>query len=266
MRIVVSLLNYRPGMIGGAETYLKGLLEHWPAVKQDDDEIFLVGHQGNANNLQIAGLKPVILDKSDRRVVLARCMEAFTPLRARFAEKALAELRPDVVLFPQQSMFPKRSPYPSVLVVVDIQHLILPQYFSRFDRTFRAAIYPPSLARADKIIAISEWTRRTVIDRCGVAPEKIVAIQPGFTSRPVSAAASWPSPPVEGPYLFLPAATLRHKGHKTLFPTYAALRRRRFPLQTGPHRPAHRLLVRIAPADRRVGHYRRRDPAGLPDV
>jgi glycosyltransferase involved in cell wall biosynthesis len=224
LRIAISLLNYRPGQIGGAETYLKELLAHLSTVKAEEDEIFLLGHQDNARQLRDFGLNLVVLPARDMRVVFARCMEAFTPLRARFVERELSRIEPDVVLFPQQSIFPKRVNCACVLIVHDLQHLYYPRRFSFFDRCFRASIYPFSMRRAERIIAVSEWTRRTIIERCDVAPEKVVAVQTGFSPAAVNS----PQTPiaVEEPYLYYPAATYSHKGHKTLLDTYARLRRR----------------------------------------
>src|SRR5206468_3285079 len=55
---------------------------------------------------------------------------AATGLRARSIAAAMARLKPDVVLYPQQSMFPKSAPCPSVLVVHDLFHLVCPQYLT----------------------------------------------------------------------------------------------------------------------------------------
>jgi hypothetical protein len=43
---------------------------------------------------------------------------------------------------------------PTVLTVVDIQHVMYPERFGLFDRTFRARVYSRSMARAARIIAI----------------------------------------------------------------------------------------------------------------
>ncbi len=223
MRVVISLLNFRPAQIGGTESYLRSLLEHLPNVREPEDELFVVGHRDNADSIPSTGVEWIIVPRSGRSIVLARCLEAFTPIRIQSVEKAISRIRPDVALFPQQSLFPKHPLCPSVLIAHDLQHLILPQHFALFDRCFRAAIYPLSMRRAEKIVAVSEFTRRMLIEHCGVAPEKVVAIPHGYTPHP-------PDPGLsprdsEAPYLYFPAASYQQKGHKTLFRSYAALRR-----------------------------------------
>jgi glycosyltransferase involved in cell wall biosynthesis len=156
--------------------------------------------------------------------VLERVLEAFTPYRARAIERAFAELGADVVLYPQQSIFPGRAPGRAVVTAVDVQHLFLPENFGLFDRSFRAAVYPRSAARAARVLAISEFTRRTLVERAGLAPEKVVAIP--FGHAPAGAEAVAPTDRVAPPYLYYPAATFPHKNHAALIRSYAALRRR----------------------------------------
>jgi glycosyltransferase involved in cell wall biosynthesis len=133
-------------------------------------------------------------------------------------------MRADVVLYPQQSIFPKRAAPPAVLTAVDLQHLFFPGNFPLFDRAFRPAIYPYSARRARRVLAISEFTRRTLIERAGLPADKVVAVPFGYT--PSDAAAVPPTDRVAGEYLYYPAATFPHKGHDVLFRSYAALRRR----------------------------------------
>jgi len=223
LRIAISLLNFRPSCVGGVETYLRQLLAHAGAAR-GGDEIVVVEHRGAAGALPAPGLQRAVLDLTDRAVVAHRVLEAFTPWRCLAAERLFKSIAADVVYFPQQSIFPKRVTGPCVLQALDVQHLVMPRYFSRFDRAFRACVYPRSLTRAGRVIAISDFTRRMLIERAGIPAGKVAAIPFGVTPpRPVSPG---DSPKVQGPYLYFPAATFPHKGHATLFRSFAALRRR----------------------------------------
>lgn len=232
MRIVLSLLAFRPGRIGGAETYLRKLLEHLPAAASGDT-LIAVMDRDLAAGLATPGFERVVVAKGARRLVGERILEAFTPYRARDVERLLSSLRADVALFPQQSLYPRRVAIPSVLTVVDVQHLVFPEHFPLFDRLYRPRVYPRSMAAARRIIAISEFTRAELVERCRVPPEKIVAIPLGTSPLDVSGISPYPG--LESPYLYYPAATHPHKNHATLLETYAALRR------TG--RIPHRLVL-----------------------
>ena len=223
MRIAISMLGFRPGHIGGTETYLRQLASH--AVEAaGSDTVILVLTRDNAGQFPQRGEQRVVVDRSDARLVSARMLEAFTPYRAWFAERALAEANPDIVLFPQQSIFPKRVSCPCVLTVHDLLHLYLPQYVSLAERAFRRGIYPYSLQRADHIIANSAFTRKTLIERCGLPGQDITVTLQGLTK--IETALIRPSDKVQGPYLYYPAATFPHKGHDVLLKTFAALRSR----------------------------------------
>ncbi len=116
-----------------------------------------------------------------------------------------------------------------VLVVPDIQHEYLPEFFPEGALEERRRLYGDAVRRADHICAISNFTRQTLIDRLGVDPARVTAI-------PLAAGA------VFGPerddddgrlarygltddtYLFLPAHTWRHKNHRTAVEALRILR------------------------------------------
>jgi glycosyltransferase involved in cell wall biosynthesis len=223
MRIAISLLQLRPGRIGGAETYVRRLLRELPHVG-GGDSLVAVMDRDLARGLETPGFERVVIDRSARAVVAERVLEAYTPFRARAIARAFERAGPDVALFPQQSIFPLEVDVPAVLTIHDLQHLFFPENFGLFDRTYRPRVYPPSMARARTLLAISEWTRQTVIERCGIAPEHIAAVPLGHERHDRSGVVPWDG--AGGPYLYYPAATLPHKNHETLLRSYAALRRR----------------------------------------
>ena len=227
MRFAVSLLGFRPGRVGGAETYLRELLRRiGPAAAAAGDEVVAVLHPEAAQGLEAPGVERLLLPRGDRALVAARLAEAFTPWRDRAAERAFAAARADATLFPQQSLFPARVAGPVVLTALDLQHLDHPEWFGPFDTRFRAAVYPRSLARADRVLAISAFTAGTLRDRCGVAPERLEVVHLGVTPPPAPPEGGWPPlPEAPPPYLYYPAATWPHKDHATLLRCYAALRR-----------------------------------------
>jgi len=225
MKLGVSLLSLRPGRVGGVETYVRRLLEELPRAADAGDRLAVVIDRDLAAELATPGFERVVVPRSSGEVVLERVLEAFTPYRARALERAFAELRADVVLYPQQSIFPRQAPGRAVVTAVDVQHLFLPENFGLFDRSFRAAVYPRSAARAARVLAISEFTRRTLVERAGLAPEKVIAVPFGHAPR-AGAGEVAPTDRVPPPYLYYPAATFPHKNHAALIRSYAALRRR----------------------------------------
>jgi glycosyltransferase involved in cell wall biosynthesis len=248
VKLALSLLSLRPGRVGGAETYVRKLLVELPKAARQDDRLVAIMDGDVAVAVETPGWERVVVDLPARRIVTDRILEAFTPYRALRVERAFRECGADVVLFPQQSIFPKRAAVRAVLTVVDVQHLYHPENIPAFERLFRAAIYPHALRRAEHVLAISEFTRSTLLERCGLAPDRVTAIPLGHDGR--AAADVSPTERVTGAYLYYPAATFSHKNHATLIRTYAALRRRgeldaRL-VFTGMQTPAWKGLARLA--------------------
>lgn len=248
VKLAISLLSLRPGAVGGAETYVRKLLEHLPAAAAPGDRLVAIMDRDVAARVATPGWERVVVPRSSRAVVAARMLEALTPWRARGIERLLADVGADVTLFPQQSIFPRRAPGRAVLTIVDVQHLELPHLIPFAERVFRAAVYPRSMARADRLVAISEFTRRTVVERCGIAPEKVVAVPLGYEPRDASDVVA--TTRVTGPYLYYPAATFAHKNHAALIRSWARLHRSGAVPEklvfTGMQTPAWKGLARLA--------------------
>ncbi len=222
MKIAMSLLSLRPGRVGGAETYVRQLVAHLPEVARGE-ELLLLLDRDVARAVQAPGWWRVVLPLGAGAVAALRILEAYTPWRSRRLGHALDGLGADVLFFPQQSIFPDRVATPAVVTVGDLQHLLFPENFGIFDRTFRARVYPRSMARARRIIAVSDFTRRTLVERCATPPEKVTVVPHGVEPAVPGSA---PRAQIDGPYLLYPAATYPHKEHETLFRSFAALKRR----------------------------------------
>jgi glycosyltransferase involved in cell wall biosynthesis len=79
---------------------------------------------------------------------------------------------------------PPWAPCPTVVTIHDLSFLEYPSAVSWRVRTMLRSLVPGSIARAAKVIAVSEWTKRDLVRRYGVDPDKITvtheAPPPGF--------------------------------------------------------------------------------------
>jgi glycosyltransferase involved in cell wall biosynthesis len=199
-------------------------VRHLPEVA-GTDELLLVLDRDLDREMESPGWARVVMPYGARELVGRRIAEAYTPWRDGRSERVLQAARPDVTLFPQQSIFPHRAPGPAVLTAVDVQHLVLPGHFGLFDRTFRPRVYPRSMERAAQILAISAFTLRTLVERCDLPPGKGMVVPLGVERGRECAPADLPRGLAPGAFLYCPAATWPHKGHDRLFRAYATLRR-----------------------------------------
>lgn len=225
MRIAISLLNFRPGRIGGTETYLRELVAHLPSVA-GNDELVLVVDRDIASQFEDSGLEIVRVDTGARGIVCRRLLEAATRYRARSVERVFEQLVPDVALFPQQVIFPRYVPCPAVLVVHDLYHLYLPENLSQLQRWYRRTIYGESLQRADRIITVSNYTRCCLLEHYSLhdRADRIATVHHGY--RPIAEPLPNPGEVSGGsePFLYYPAVSHPHKNHLQLFHSVARLR------------------------------------------
>jgi len=172
----------------------------------------------------------VVVDLGGREIMAQRALEALSGFRARHIERVLEGLHADVVLFPQQAIFPKRAQGPCVLVVHDLNHLYFPRHLSLIQRLCRNRSCAYALERADRVISDSNVTRQTIFEKSAVDPAKVVTVPLGF--KPVDCRSIEPFRHSAGEYLYYPATTKRHKNHALLFETVAAMRSRgQFPFK-----------------------------------
>src|SRR5262245_2131024 len=221
MRILINLLNFRPGKIGGTETYLRELMAHLPGVVRDE-RIILLTSRDTAGDFADTQLEIARVPWTTAQLCAWRVLEAATGLQARSIAAAMARLRPDGVFFPQQSMFPNSPSCASVLVVHDLFHLVCPQFLSAAQRWYRNRSYPAAMASADRIIAVSEATRRSIVKHEPCLAERISVVPHGV--RSIAPESVEPRDDLPGRYLYYPAATLPHKNHEQLFRSVAELR------------------------------------------
>jgi glycosyltransferase involved in cell wall biosynthesis len=105
------------------------------------------------------------------------------------------------------------------------------------------------------VIAISEFTRRSILENFRCAPDLVSVVRHGV--RQCDPASIEPFAEIAGPYLYYPAASLPHKGHELLFRSIATLREAgRFPfrllltgIQTKHWRGLQQLLRRLSLED-----------------
>jgi len=119
-----------------------------------------------------------------------------------------------------------------VVMVPDIQHEYLPGFFPAATVAERRNRLEGALARAAGLCVISDFTRATLVERLGVAPERITvtplaaapAFRPAAPGEDVAGALARRFGLAAGGYLFLPAHTWPHKNHRTVIAALARLR------------------------------------------
>ena len=215
MRVGLSLLTLVPGISGGSETYARELCRALARVGS------------HAYEALVPTLAPDAADGLEATV--ATGYRASTAIPGRLRAMAAAAVRPgglrdrleraDVVHYPLTVPVPPVD-RPAVVTLLDVQHLDLPRLFPRGERAFRRLAYDRAARRADRVIVISEWVRGRVIERLGLAEDRVHAIH-----LAVDHDRFVPDPTVaRETFLYYPARPWAHKNHARLFAAFDRLR------------------------------------------
>jgi len=139
-------------------------------------------------------------------------------VRGRRLRRHLSDL--DVVHFPLTVMIPRVATPPAITTVLDLQHELLPHFFSRAELAYRRAVYGWSIRRSRFVVTISEHAARAVVDRYDVPESRVRPIHLGLDH-----AVFRPGDEQRGRFLVYPARAWPHKNHQRLFAAFAELRR-----------------------------------------
>jgi len=87
------------------------------------------------------------------------------------------------------NVLPLSLPCPSVVSVMDLSFITQPHTHKRFNRVYLSLFSRWSCRKAARVIAISEWTKRDLVQHFGIPAERIDAIPLGVAAyiRPASA-------------------------------------------------------------------------------
>lgn len=224
IRLGVSLLTVRPGQIGGAETYVRALLNELSGRDEIDRLTILANSEVESEYGEMAGGR-VTLTRIDgmepggssagRALRLARGMA--------FPRRLIATPSRDFHLlhFPVAVGIPEPR-IPWAVTLHDVAHHAVPEHFSRAERTYRAVAYDRSARRANLVFTDSEHARGQIVQFLGIDPQKVVAIHLGidlerYQPGPVATDADTLHPfDLPERFVYYPANMWPHKNHLTL--------------------------------------------------
>jgi len=211
---------FRPGQMGGMETYFRNLLYSLQEVDDKNSYALLCDrHYVNELPLSNKNFKETLYNftKPSFRWLLRGIIRNITKID--ILQSAMNSLDVDVIHHPFSILNPLDLTIPSVLTFHDMQHEFFPDYFSTYEMKIRKEFYSPSAKQATRIIAISNYSKSCLVKMYNIAPEKIDVIYHGYNSRFRIIEDSSRLEQIRlrygirKPFLYYPAATWPHKNH-----------------------------------------------------
>lgn len=220
MVVGISLLTLVPGVVGGSETYVRELCRALARVGELDYRVFVPTIAGDAaDGLPARTVRTYRAGHTMWSRVLAMTLAAARPAGIR-DELGLDELQ--AIHFPLSVMLPPVERPPAVSSVLDVQHEVFPEFFSRAERVYRRLAYGRTVRRSRLVITISEHAARTLVERLGVDEARVRPIHLGIDHERFR-----PGDEERERFLLYPALGWPHKNHARLFEAFALLRRDR---------------------------------------
>jgi glycosyltransferase involved in cell wall biosynthesis len=216
MRVGISLLTLVPRISGGSETYARELVRALGRMGEHSYRVLLPTIARD-----VEGLPAEVVDEYRASASMPGRIAAMTEavVRGKRLRRRFDGL--DVVHFPLTVMLPRMTTPPAVTTVLDLQHELLPEFFSRAERVYRRAVYGWSIRRSALVVTISEHAAREVVERYAIPETRVRPIHLGLDHTVFS-----PGKEVREPFLVYPARAWPHKNHERLFAAFAELRRR----------------------------------------
>lgn len=230
MRIGLETKKLVLGGSGGVETYARQLISHLQEVDRANEYTIICSrHNKEAFPITARNFKLAVVGGGNARSGLLTKVicEATARLGMINASKGFDIVHYFLNVMPGFA----RLEAVSVITIVDIQHEYFPEFFSVKELALRKKLYGYSARKADHIIAISEFTRRTIIEKYGAPEDKITVVHLGYDDaafRKMKGAAVEEFRRRYGlpdEFLFYPAATWPHKNHVNLLKALAVMKK-----------------------------------------
>jgi glycosyltransferase involved in cell wall biosynthesis len=213
----ISLLTLVPGELGGSETYVRELLRALERVGELDYRVLVPPVAPDAAEglpSEIAAEYRRARTIPERLLAMSAAAARPGPLRARLRDAG-------VVHYPLTLRIPPVA-RPSVVSLLDLQHLDMPQLFSRAERAFRRVAWHRSIHSAERVITISEFVRDRAVALLGLDPDRVRVAYLGIDHERF-----FPGGAAREAFLLYPARRWPHKNHERLFEAFVSIRAER---------------------------------------
>lgn len=178
MRIGINLLGLLPGVIGGGETYIRGLLYGLSRLDTNDEYVLFTNRD---NHPAFADIGPrfrrVLYDFSAQWNVPALAMTRVVGEQFYLPWRVVLDSL-DVIHSPLDTV-PLFARCPSVMTLHDVNFAAMPEATSPVQNFIARTLVKASARRARAILTVSEFSRREIAATLHIDPARIFAVHNG---------------------------------------------------------------------------------------
>jgi glycosyltransferase involved in cell wall biosynthesis len=214
LSVAFSLVTLIPGRAGGAETYVRGLLDEFVREEQAI-RLTVLGNRRVARAYERQGVEirfPLWHSGSSQLV-------RFMVLNGRRLRRPAGSGGYDVIHYPVTIPQPRFRGTPSIVTLYDVQHHELPDMFSAVERWHRDWAYDKAAREATRVITLTRHSKAGIVRHLGIPPERIDVVYLGV-DRAIFHADGPRAPGLPDRYIVYPANLWPHKNHDRLLAAF----------------------------------------------
>ncbi|KQQ95836.1 hypothetical protein ASF62_04980 [Leifsonia sp. Leaf325] len=208
LRVALSMMTLVPGGMGGSETYARALTRQLATTSVVEATAYVpeaASGFGGALPERVVGSLPSGSSTTERLRTVASVTRRAPELRRLMSDA-------DVVHYPFTVPAPKPARrQASVQSLLDVQHLELPQLFSRAELLYRRVSYEGFARKADAVVTISHFAKKRMVELLGLDADRIHVAHLG-----VDTARFTPNVGERENFVLYPARGWAHKNHARL--------------------------------------------------
>lgn len=221
LKIGIVALNLVPGRTGGAEVYLHDLIEMISKLgKKNKYYVFIRAEHDKSIDVIGTHVHKILIKESIINKLVRRGLKVIG-IKKNLIAKKIDAYDLDIVHFPLHVMLPEQLRGKKVITVVDIQQEYYPEFFDPKAIESRKATYRSAVEAADHIIAISDFTKQSLVDKYHTNPDKITTVHLAHDADLFGGVDSRKRIDLPSKYFYYPAGSWPHKNHKRLLQAYS---------------------------------------------
>ncbi len=173
MRIAIDARMISPGSMHGIARYVYELLNCLRNVGSESDRFFILINKDS----------PLERMTWPRHMELVRVKGSWFSLKQQWEiPRLLKDISIDLLHAPS-FMAPLASPCRMIMTIHDLNHMVLPQFYTPFHQFYYQTFVRSCMKRSDFILTVSNFSKDEIIGNLDISPEKVLVTYNGVSEK-----------------------------------------------------------------------------------